>query len=226
MIRAPFLAATLAIAFGSFAPQALAYDASTVPEKKQTSLKLFMSAVEAHNAIIEAKSSGRKILLIDVRTPEELAFVGVGETVSANIPYKLNVPPSANSYDGKKSGYLLANNDKFVQQVTEYAASKKLGKNDEIILMCRSGDRSANAANDLAKAGFTRVYSVYEGFEGDMNKEKRREVNGWKNSGLPWSYSVTPGQVEPLIGTEAAKAAKAAADAAKAEEAAAKAAGK
>ena len=60
--------------------------------------------------------------------------------------------------------------------------------------MCRSGDRSAAAANQLAEAGFTAVYSVVDGFEGDVAKDGPtaglRTVNGWKNKGLPWGYKL------------------------------------
>lgn len=193
MKRYSLLAASIVLALGS--SSAFAYDASKVPEKKQTTLGLYMSAVEAHNAQIK----GGKTLLIDVRSPEELAYVGVAESVDANIPFKFNVEPSPQSYDKEKGSFLMADNGDFVAMVTKFAASKGISKSDEIILMCRSGDRSANAVNALAKAGFTKVYSVYEGFEGDMSKEKRREVNGWKNEGLPWSYKISAGQAEPLV---------------------------
>lgn len=33
-------------------------------------------------------------------------------------------------------------------------------------------------ANLLSNAGYSKVYSVYDGFEGDMSKEGRRTVNG------------------------------------------------
>jgi rhodanese-related sulfurtransferase len=54
------------------------------------------------------------------------------------------------------------------------------------------------AVNQLAAAGFNNVYNITDGFEGDMVKETesvfagQRMVNGWKNSGLPWTYSIDP----------------------------------
>jgi hypothetical protein len=43
-------------------------------------------------------------------------------------------------------------------------------------------------------SGFSSVYSIAEGFEGDMGKEgtsaNRRTVNSWKNANLPWSYKL------------------------------------
>ena len=59
-----------------------------------------------------------------------------------------------------------------------------------VVLICRSGDRSSRGANRLAEEGYTRVYTVTDGFEGDLSPEGRRTVNGWKNVGLPWSYKL------------------------------------
>jgi hypothetical protein len=46
----------------------------------------------------------------------------------------------------------------------------------------------------LQTAGYTKVYSIPEGFEGDMakdgDKKGQRVVNGWKNAGMPWSYQL------------------------------------
>jgi hypothetical protein len=46
----------------------------------------------------------------------------------------------------------------------------------------------------LAGTGYTKVYSVVDGYEGDKAKDGphkgQRTVNGWKNSGLPWTYSL------------------------------------
>ena len=57
-----------------------------------------------------------------------------------------------------------------------------------------AGHRDARARHRrqdrLAEDGFTQVHSVVDGFEGDMSKDGRRSVNGWKNAGLPWSYKL------------------------------------
>jgi len=31
---------------------------------------------------------------------------------------------------------------------------------------------------------------VLNGFEGELSAKGRRNVNGWKNDGLPWSYEL------------------------------------
>ena len=39
-----------------------------------------------------------------------------------------------------------------------------------------------------ARAGFTRVFNVLEGFEGDLDEEGRRgNLGGWRLAGLPWA---------------------------------------
>jgi rhodanese-related sulfurtransferase len=74
---------------------------------------------------------------------------------------------------------------------------KQVAKPDDtLMVMCRSGGRSAIAVNQLAAAGFRNVYNITDGMEGDEVKDPgsvyygQRLVNGWKNAGLPWTYDV------------------------------------
>ncbi|MEW6691548.1 MAG: rhodanese-like domain-containing protein [Pseudomonadota bacterium] len=160
-------------------------DVSKVPEKKQTTLKLYLTAKEAYDM---KKEGGDKVLLIDVRTPEEIQYVGnMGDMMDANIPYQFN---DISAFDEKKKVYANALNSNFTVAVEELVSKKGLGKDSPIIVSCRSGDRSAVSANLLAKAGYTNVYSVFDGFEGDLSKDGRRSVNGWKNANLPWTYNM------------------------------------
>lgn len=175
-----------AIALMAAALPATAGDFDSVPEKKATTLKLYLHPKDALARVSGPEAA--KILFIDVRTPQEAMFVGMASLVDANIPYM--VMPELPEWDGKKNVYKLVQNSGFLTAVTAKLEAKGMTKNDMVILMCRSGDRSATAANLLAKDGFTQVYSVLEGFEGDMSKEGRRAVNGWKNDGLPWSYDL------------------------------------
>jgi hypothetical protein len=39
-------------------------------------------------------------------------------------------------------------------------------------------------------SGFADVFNIEKGFEGDKSPEGYRTVNGWKNSGLPYTYRV------------------------------------
>ena len=84
-------------------------------------------------------------------------------------------------------------NPDFVSQVKEVVTPT-----DTILVMCRSGGRSAQAVNQLAAVGFRKVYTIIDGMEGDVVDDPgnvfqgKRMKNGWKNSGLPWTYDLDP----------------------------------
>ena len=69
---------------------------------------------------------------------------------------------------------------------------------DTILVSCRSGGRAAMAINQLAAAGFTHAYNILDGMEGskvadpDSVFDGMRMKNGWKVSGLPWTYDLDP----------------------------------
>lgn len=106
-------------------------------------------------------------VLVDVRTAEERTFVG-------RVPDTLHVAWA--------TGTSLTRNPRFVREL-----EAKTGKDAVIVLLCRSGNRSALAAEAAAKAGFTNVFNVLEGFEGDLDDAGRRgSRNGWRFHGLPW----------------------------------------
>ena len=63
----------------------------------------------------------------------------------------------------------------------------KVGKDKTILLLCRSGNRSAQTAEAAFNAGFEHIYNVLEGFEGDLNEQQQRnQKNGWRIHQLPW----------------------------------------
>ena len=176
------IAVTLGVA--AMAAFAGAVDPASVPKKKQSTLGLYLTAKEAHEM---KEHMGAKALMIDVRTPAEIFYLGMANDADMNIPY---MTIDFSSYDDKNKRYTMSPNSAFTLKIADAVSKAGLDKNSTIILSCRSGDRSANAADLLAKAGYTKVYSVVEGFEGDMSKDGRRSVNGWKNDGLPWTYDV------------------------------------
>jgi len=56
-----------------------------------------------------------------------------------------------------------------------------------IVLICRSGNRSREAGHALEQAGFTQVYNVLHGFEGELDDHHQRgTLAGWRFDGLPW----------------------------------------
>lgn len=73
-------------------------------------------------------------------------------------------------------------NPHFVGQVSKIASLHR-----PVILICRSGNRSAVAGSALEAGGFREVYNVVHGFEGDLDERHRRNSrNGWRFEGLPW----------------------------------------
>lgn len=56
-----------------------------------------------------------------------------------------------------------------------------------LVLICRSGRRSAEAGRVLENEGFSEVYNVLHGFEGELDdRHHRGQINGWRHDDLPW----------------------------------------
>jgi len=173
---------------------AFAVFAGDIPEKKQTKLGLYLTASEAQ----EMLNSGDAVF-VDVRSRAEVAFLGIPKRADIHIPYM--VMPMMAAFNEEKSTYDLEINPDFPTDFQDYAAEHGITENTPIVLMCRSGSRSARAADLLADLGYTKVYSVIDGYEGYKAKSGsgtgQRVVNGWRNAGLEWSYEIAPQQVYP-----------------------------
>jgi len=73
-------------------------------------------------------------------------------------------------------------NPEFVSHV-----KKATSVNRPVVLICRSGNRSLDAGHALEEAGFTKIYNVLHGFEGELNSDHHRGAStGWRFEGLPW----------------------------------------
>ena len=112
-----------------------------------------------------------RALLVDVRSTEERTFVG-------HVPGSLHVAWA--------TGTSLVRNPRFVREL-EAKLAKDGGKDAVVLLLCRSGKRSVLAAEAAAAAGFTHVFNVLEGFEGEIDAHLHRGgSDGWRFHGLPW----------------------------------------
>jgi len=170
----PFCAVAMLLATIPSAPAALALDQG----------QPIATSIDA-----EKLDNDEQTILIDVRARSEVNFLGMPTPAAANIPLK-EVSPAL-EYDAKKKSYKMIDNPDFADAVDRLVQEKGLAKDAPIVLMCRSGSRSAKAADILAGRGYTKVYSMVDGFEGDKAKDtKLRTVNGWKNSGLPYTLDV------------------------------------
>ena len=153
---------------------------TNLPKEKQTILGLYLTAKEAYEQWLEMPD---KVMIIDVRTPEEFLFVG-----SPTMAWRIPVAVQSYEWDTEKKQFPIQPLLDFSSRVQKVANS-----NDTILVMCRSGGRSAIAANLLAKAGFTKVYNIIDGMEGDGNGDSDSVVQGgWKNSSCPWTKKITP----------------------------------
>lgn len=185
MLLATIPSAPAALALDQGQPIATSIDAEKLDKGKRTKLGLYVTATEAAKAL----ENDKQTILIDVRARSEVNFLGMPTPAAANIPLK-EVSPAL-EYDAKKKSYKMIDNPDFADAVDRLVQEKGLAKDAPIVLMCRSGSRSAKAADILAGRGYTKVYSMVDGFEGDKAKDtKLRTVNGWKNSGLPYTLDV------------------------------------
>ncbi len=185
-------ASLLAVASFSFAadwaPGTTDWD--KLPEIKRSKLALYLTPQQAYDM---KKKDPKSVALFDIRTRSEAIYVGMASDVDALVPY-VEHPEIWSDWDDKRHMYKLEPNQDFVPELERRLKAMGLGKDATIILICRSGDRSSKAADRLQTSGYTKVYSVAEGFEGDTAKggakDGQRVVNGWKNTGLPWTYKV------------------------------------
>lgn len=115
-------------------------------------------------------------LLIDIRSSMEYLFVGHA-LGSVHIPWIDEPDWTVDPNFAQTVEKTLAN--RFKESDPKQEA--------HVVLICRSGKRTLDAADVLLKAGFKQVYHVEEGFEGEKDEHQHRStVGGWRFHGLPW----------------------------------------
>ena len=113
-------------------------------------------------------------VLVDVRTEPEWQFVG-----------RPDLRPL-----GREAIFVawqlfpdMRRNPAFLDQLDRSGVRR----DQPVLLLCRSGQRSRAAAAELASLGFTAAYNITDGFEGPRNESGHRgETAGWKALDLPW----------------------------------------
>ena len=110
---------------------------------------------------------------LDVRSIPE--FEGGHPAGAANVPLLHNV------------GGRMAPNPAF-QSVVE----SNFAKDAKIVVGCKMGGRSAQAAALLEAAGYTNVVDMRGGFSGERDNMGRLAVAGWAEAGLPCESSAPP----------------------------------
>lgn len=115
-------------------------------------------------------------MLVDIRSTME--FLYVGHPVGAvHIPW-IDEPDWQTNPD-------------FASEILGLVESRSRSTEESrlvpLILICRSGARSQEAAEVLLDAGLHRVFHVADGFEGELDAQSHRgTLGGWRFHGLPW----------------------------------------
>lgn len=187
MLLSAVAASTLAV---------IASQAHAAPEpkdpKRHTPQGLYVDAKETQ----EMMKKDPKVILVDVRTPEEWQFVGYTKDAQIMLPGVM-FDYSQMDTKQKKPRYMPAPNNKWISQFEEKIAELDADEDNTYVIMCRSGaTRAAPVAKMMDQYGFKDVYIMTDGFEGGKLKkgEKKgfRLKNGWKNSGADWTYKIDP----------------------------------
>jgi len=113
-------------------------------------------------------------VLIDVRSEPEWRYVGVPDVSPLG---KRTVCVCWQSYPEMRL------NGGFEQEL----AAAGVQPEQTLLLICRSGARSRDAAIRLTAQGYRCCYNVAGGFEGPHDAARHRGTrDGWKVAGLPW----------------------------------------
>lgn len=127
-----------------------------------------LTPIETSNYLAQVPDA----LFIDCRSTIEYYFVG-HPIAAIHVPWN----------DGEDWEV----NPHFIAEICRLADSDR---ERPVVLICRSGHRSAEAGEALEAAGFANVINVLTGFEGERDENMHRNtVNGWRVDGLPWEQS-------------------------------------
>jgi rhodanese-related sulfurtransferase len=106
----------------------------------------------------------------------------VPEFEAGHVPGSLNVPLNHAGPGG------MVPNPEFLDVMT-----RAFGKDEKLVMGCRSGNRSQRAAEMLVAAGYTTVSNLLTGFDATRD-EFGRVVPGWSRVGLPVETGNPSGQ--------------------------------
>lgn len=131
----------------------------------------------AHVASIISTDEAEKliedgVIYIDVRTEEEFA--------DGHIPGAVNIPVQFRTDRGPVP------NQRFVDIV-----AANFDQQQQLILGCKAGSRSANAAQLLDAAGFENVMDMTAGFDGKKDPFGR-VIAGWQQEGREIEHDAEP----------------------------------
>ncbi|MEX2630373.1 MAG: rhodanese-like domain-containing protein [Tistlia sp.] len=125
----------------------------------------------AAHALLEREPEA---LLLDVRSAPEWEYVGRPDPAALG---------GRVAFVSWKTWPGMLPNQRFLEAVAEAG----VGTGRPLLLLCRSGQRSREAAIALTAAGYGPCWNVSDGFEGPKDAEgHRNSLAGWRAAGLPW----------------------------------------
>ena len=150
--------------------------------------------ISAEEAYAKIQLADKNVLLVDVRDPVEIMFVGFTDAVHVNVPYLM---VDRTQWNAERGVFRLYQNPDFAAQIKAELDKRGMNSDAEVITMCRSGsERGEPSAAFLRANGFPNARFVVNGFQGSAIKDGPqagfRTQNGWQNSGLPWSPKMNP----------------------------------
>ncbi len=154
-------------------------------------------AISAEDAYAKTQQTAEPVLLVDVRDPVEIMFVGFTDAVDTNIPFLM---ADRTQWNAERNIFPMERNPEFVEQVKAELARRGWDEQTEVITMCRSGsERGEPSAQFLRDNGFPNARFVINGFQGAAITEGEqagfRLLNGWQNEGLPWRPKMNPEKI-------------------------------
>lgn len=157
-------------------------------------------AISAEEAYAKTQQTEQPVLLVDVRDPVEIMFIGFTDAADVNIPFLL---ADRSQWNAERNIFPMNRNPEFVEQIKAELAKRGLDENTEVITMCRSGsERGEPSAKVLREAGLVNARFIVHGFQGDALSDGpqagMRLRNGWQNSGLPWGRNLNADKIYRL----------------------------
>lgn len=156
-----------------------------VPQSKRTFGALY---VDARRAYALKRAHPDEVVLVDIRSGVELSLTGHALPVDLNVPFLEFAQPL--SWDAQTGTLAMTHNPRFAAELDARLQQRGATRDSVVMLICRTGERSARAADELSSRGYRRVVSIIDGYEGDLGPDGLRSLNGWKNAGLPWTARV------------------------------------
>jgi rhodanese-related sulfurtransferase len=139
------------------------------------------------------------VTILDVRSFEEYVFAG-HPPMARNVPLAFlkyerpsDAPQKPATPGVLPAGFSIEPNTGFMAAVRETC-----DPSDMILVLCGSGGRAARAVDMLAQAGYTKVFNIVNGFEGELITDptspdfSKNKANGWNDVGLPWGRKINP----------------------------------